>query len=44
MASKFEWIIALLYADSCDPIHGITKFEKLLFYFLNKFNQVEDAI
>lgn len=43
MASKFEWIIALLYADKCDPIHGITKLEKFLFYFLNKFNYIEDA-
>ena len=43
MVSKFEWIIALLFGDHCDPIHGITKLEKLLFYFLNKFNHIEDA-
>ena len=43
MVSKFEWIIALLYGDNSDPVYGITKLEKQLFYFLNKFNHIEDA-
>jgi len=41
--NKIEWIIALLYADNCKPIYGITKFEKLLFYYLNKFSHTNDA-
>jgi len=43
MANKFEWIIALLYGDNCSPIYGITKLEKLLFYYLNKFEYTQDA-
>ncbi len=43
MASKIEWIIAFLFGDNCEPIYGITKLEKLLFYFLNKFNYTEDT-
>ncbi len=43
MTNKIEWIIALLYADNCESVHGITKIEKLLFYFLNKFKYLEDA-
>jgi len=41
--NKIEWLFALLYANNSEPIQGITRFEKLLFYYLNKYKFVEDA-
>lgn len=37
MLKKIEWIIALLYANNNEPIKGITRLEKLLFFYLNKY-------
>ncbi len=39
---KIEWLIALLSADNSKEIYGITRFEKLLFFYLmqNKFLEV----
>ena len=36
---KIEWLVALLHADKGEKIYGITRFEKLLFFYLmqNKF-------
>ncbi len=34
--TKIELIFSLLYANNNEPIKGITRFEKLLFYFLKR--------
>lgn len=35
--NKYEWIILMLHANNQETIYGITRFEKLLFYYLNLF-------
>ena len=42
--NKIEWLILLLQANDYEPIKGITKFEKLLFYYLKKQNMADIAL
>lgn len=39
--NKIEWLIALLHADNSMEIYGITRFEKLLFFYLMQNNFFE---
>ena len=43
MPNKIEWLIAFLAANNNESIKGITRFEKLLYLYLNKFKYFNDA-
>ncbi len=40
--NKIEWIIALLYAKNNEKIYGITRMEKLLFFYLKLKENIGD--
>ena len=40
--NKIEWIIALLYAKNNGKIYGITRMEKLLFFYLKLKENIGD--
>jgi len=42
--NKIECIIALLFANNSEKIKGITRFEKLLFYYLKQQEQLNKQI